>query len=118
LGGRGPIYQVKRDRNLVWANQIFDKALSHVDVVIGCTYSPAWISTLNGGDDYQSASWITKAPSIAGAPIGTVPMGLIDGLPVGLGVVAKNGEEMKLVRAMAAIEGALGIGVLRPTFIR
>ena len=45
-------------------------------------------------------------------------MGLIDGLPVGLGVVAKNGEEMKLVRAMAAIERTLGIGVLRPTFIR
>jgi amidase len=118
LGGRGPIYQVKRDRNLVWANQILDKALSDVDVVIGCTYSPAWISTLIGGDDYGSASWITKAPSIAGAPIGTVPMGLVDGLPVGLGVVAKNGEEMKLVRAMATIEGNLGIGVLHPTFIR
>jgi amidase len=87
LGGRGPIYQVKRDRNLVWANQILDKALSDVDVVIGCTYSPAWISTLNGGDDYQSASWITQAPSIARALIGTVPMGLIDGLPVGLGVL-------------------------------
>jgi amidase len=118
LGGRSPIYQVKRDRNLAWANQVLDNALSDVDVVIGCTYSPAWISTLNGGDDYQGASWITQAPSIAGAPIGTVPMGLIDGLPVGLGVVAKNGEEMKLVRAMAAIERALGIGVLHPTFIR
>lgn len=118
LGGRGSMYQVKRDRNLFWANQILDKALSDVDVVIGCTYSPAWISTLNGGDDYQSASWITQAPSIAGAPIGTVPMGLIDGLPVGLGVVAKNGEEKKLVRAMAIIERTLAIGVMHPTFIR
>ena len=118
LGGRGAIYQVKRDRNLVWANQILDKALSDVDVLIGCTYSPAWISTLSGGDNYESASWITQSPSIAGAPIGTVPMGLIDGLPVGLGVVAKNGEEKKLVRAMAIIEGTLGIGVLHPTFIR
>jgi amidase len=89
-----------------------------VDVVIGCTYSPAWISALGEGDDFSSASWITTAPSIAGSPIGTVPMGLIDGLPVGLGVVAKSGEEIKLVRAMAAIERNLGIGVLRPTFIR
>ena len=45
-------------------------------------------------------------------------MGLIDGLPVGLGVVAKNGEDLKLVRAMAAIERNLGIGVLTPTFTR
>jgi amidase len=118
LGGRGSIYQVKRDRNLAWANQILARALSDVDVVIGCTYSPAWISALGEGDDFSSASWITTAPSIAGSPIGTVPMGLIDGLPVGLGVVAKSGEEIKLVRAMAAIERNLGIGVLRPTFIR
>jgi amidase len=118
LGGRGSAYQAKRDRNLVWANRILDKGLADVDVLIGCTYSPAWISNLEGGDDYDSASWITKAPSIAGAPIGTLPMGLIEGLPVGLGVIAKNGEDLKLVRAMAAIERNLGIGVLTPTFTR
>jgi amidase len=118
MGGRGSAYQEKRYRNLLWANQILDKGLSDVDVLIGCTYSPAWISNLAGGDDYGSASWITTAPSISGAPIGTLPIGLVDGLPVGLGVIAKNGEDLKLVRAMAAIEGNLGIGVLTPTFTR
>ena len=45
-------------------------------------------------------------------------MGLVDGLPVGLGVVAARNNEVALVRAMAAIEAALGLGVLRPTFTK
>jgi amidase len=118
IGGRGPKYQMKRDRNLNWANLTLAKGLADVDVLIGCTYSPAWVSKLGQGDNYEGASWITSAPSIAGAPIGTVPMGLVNGLPVGLGVVAARNNEVALVRAMAAIERALGLGVLTPTFTR
>jgi amidase len=118
IGGRGPKYQMKRDRNLNWANMTLAKALAEVDVLIGCTYSPAWVSKLGSGDDYAGASWITTAPSIAGTPIGTVPMGLVDGLPVGLGVVAARNNEVALVRAMAAIESALGLGILTPTFTK
>ncbi|HUW78407.1 MAG TPA: amidase family protein [Candidatus Nanopelagicaceae bacterium] len=118
LGGRGLAHQEKRARNLAWANQTIHRALLDVDVVIGCTYAPAWVSKLGEGDDFSSASWISTAPSIAGAPIGTLPMGLVDGLPVGLGVVARNGEESKLLSAMAAIEHRLDIGVLQPTFNR
>ena len=118
IGGRGPKYQMKRDRNLNWAKLTLAKALADVDVLIGCTYSPAWVSKLGQGDSYEGSSWITSAPSIAGAPIGTVPMGLVDGLPVGLGVVAARINELALVRAMSAIERALGLGVLTPTFIK
>jgi amidase len=116
IGGRGPKYQMKRDRNLNWANLTLAKGLADVDVLIGCTYSPAWVSKLGHGDNYDGATWITSAPSIAGAPIGTVPMGLVNGLPVGLGVVAARNNEVALVRAMAAIERALDLGVLSPTF--
>jgi amidase len=73
---------------------------------------------LGKGDDFEGSSWITTAPSIAGTPIGTVPMGLVDGLPVGLGVVSGRNDEISLVRAMSAIESALGLGVLKPTFIK
>lgn len=118
IGGRGPKHQLKRDRNLNWANLTLAKGLADVDVLIGCTYSPAWVSKLGEGDDYSGSSWITTAPSIAGAPIGTVPMGLVDGLPVGLGVVAARNNDVALVRAMAAIEKALGLGILTPTFIK
>ena len=118
IGGRGPKYQMKRDRNLNWANTTLAKALADVDVLIGCTYSPAWVSKLGEGDTFEGSSWITTAPSIAGAPIGTVPMGLVDGLPVGLGVVAARNNEVTLVQAMSAIEKALGLGVLTPSFIK
>jgi len=118
IGGRGPKYQMKRDRNLNWAKLTLAKALADVDVLIGCSYSPAWISRLGEGDSFSGSSWITTAPSIAGAPIGAVPMGLVDGLPVALGVVAARNNEVALVRAMAAIEAALGLGVLRPTFTK
>jgi amidase len=118
IGGRGPKYQMKRDRNLNWATMTLGKALANVDVLIGCSYSPAWVSKLGEGDSFNGSSWITTAPSIAGAPIGAVPMGLVDGLPVGMGVVAARNNEVALVRAMAAIEKAMGLGVLTPTFTK
>ena len=118
LGGRARAYNRKRSRNLQWATETLDKALADVDVLIGASYSPAWESTLGKGDDYGKNSWITMAPAIAGYPIGTVPMGITEGLPVGLGVVARANGEAKLVTAMAQIESALGLGVLKPTFTK
>ena len=118
LGGRARAYNRKRARNLEWATQTLDSALNDVDVLIGATYSPAWESTLGKGDDYGQNSWITMAPAIAGYPIGTIPMGITEGLPVGLGVVAGANKEAFLVAAMAQIERTLGLGVLQPTFIK
>jgi Asp-tRNA(Asn)/Glu-tRNA(Gln) amidotransferase A subunit family amidase len=43
-------------------------------------------------------------------------MGLVGGLPVGLGVVGARNNDVAVVQAMAAIERALGLGVLKPTF--
>ena len=118
LGGRARAYNRKRSRNLLWATQTLDNALKDVDVLIGATYSPAWESTLGKGDDYGNNSWITMAPAIAGYPIGCIPMGITEGLPVGLGVVARANDEVRLVTAMAQIESALGLGVLQPTFTK
>lgn len=117
-GGRNSGYEVKRARNLAWANSLLAQGLQEVDALIGCTYGPAWLSTLGSGDDHSSASWITMPSAIAGTPIGTVPMGLVDGLPVGLGFVTGRNEEINLLRAMSAAEKALDIGVLKPTFIK
>jgi amidase len=118
LGGRARTYNRKRLRNLQWATTTLESALKDVDVLIGASYSPAWESTLGKGDDYGQNSWITMAPAIAGYPIGCMPMGITEGLPVGLGVVARANDETKLVAAMAQIERALGIGVLQPTFTK
>ena len=110
-------YLAARLRNKTWAQSTLSPCSSEVDVLIGCTYGPAWVSTLGNGDSYGSASWITMAPAVAGTPIGTIPMGLVSGLPVGLGFVAARDQEALLVTAMAQAERALGLGVLQPTFL-
>lgn len=109
-------YEYSRARNLAWANKTLDAGLANVDVLIGCTYGPSWVSSLENGDSYEGATWITSAPAIAGTPIGTIPMGIVSGLPVGLGFVSARNQESKLVSAMATAERALNLGVLRPTF--
>jgi amidase len=86
--------------------------------LIGCTYGPAWESNLETGDNFQEASWICTAPAIAGTPIGTIPMGLVSGLPVGMGFVAASNQEAKLISAMAKAERALNLGVLAPSFLK
>jgi amidase len=118
LGGRTAEYVQKRARNLAWATAALEKGLGSVDVLIGATYSPAWKSALGKGDDYSNLSWITMAPAIVGAPIGSIPMGLTDGLPVGLGVVSRKNDEHTLITAMAKIERVLDLGILRPTFLQ
>jgi len=45
-------------------------------------------------------------------------MGLVNGLPVGLGFVVARNMEHTLITAMAQAERALGLGILQPTFIR
>jgi amidase len=118
-GGRNAEYKSARERNLDWAiNQVLTPALADVDVLVGIPYAPAWISTLGHGDDFGNASWMTTAPAIAGWPLGSLPMGLVDGLPVGIGVVARANDEKGLVRAMAIIERVIDLGDFRPSFIR
>jgi amidase len=119
LGGRNGDYQKLREGNLDWAvNKVLNPAFEKFDILIGETYAPAWKSNLGGGDDYGSASWISMAPAIAGTPIGALPMGLVDGLPVAVGVVARANQEDRLVQAMALIERVLDLGILRPTFTK
>jgi len=119
LGGRNSDYQKLRSENLDWAvNKVLTPAFEKFDILIGETYAPAWKSNLGGGDDYGSASWISMAPAIAGTPIGALPMGLVDGLPVAVGVVAGANQEERLIQAMALIEKTLDLGVLKPTFLK
>ncbi len=118
-GGRNAKYTQARKRNLDWAlNKVLLPAISQVDVLIGVPYGPAWLSTLGLGDDFSKAGWMTHAPAIAGWPIGSIPMGLVDGLPIGLGITARAHDEHGLIRAMSIMEKALGFGVMRPNFIR
>lgn len=115
--GRDATYQKMRADNLIWAQGTLNKLLSNeIDLLLGCTYGPAWLSTLGKGDTFADATWITMAPAIAGTPIGTIPMGLVEGLPVGIGIVSRAHDELRLLSGMRMIEKALDLGVLQPNF--
>ena len=119
LGGRNSDYEKLRKENLDWAiNRVLNPAFAGFDILIGETYAPAWKSNLGDGDDFSSATWITMAPAIAGTPIGCLPMGLVDGLPVGVGIVSRANEEARLIAAMVKMEKVLDLGVLVPSFIK
>ena len=115
---KGHEYKEARKRNLLWAEDTLAKGLASADVLMGCTYGPAWKSDLANGDKFEGSTWITTAPAIAGTPIGTIPMGLVEGLPVGLGFVSGRNHEDRLIKAMSRAERALNIGVLTPTFVK
>jgi amidase len=115
-GGRNQKYRTARVRNLDWAiNRTLAPALSNFDVLIAPAYGPAWLATPGHGDVYVGGD-ATGASAVAGWPIGTLPMGFVEGLPIGLAVVARENDEAGLIRAMLRIEDILGLGILRPTF--
>ena len=123
-GGRaGEKYAEARARNLDWAvDQCLTPALSEVDCYIAPCYSPAWKNDLVGGGS-GSAHWsqITQAPAIAGWPIATVPMGVVDGLPVGLSIVGRPGNEATMLAVASGFESLLKLaqgGDLMPKLIQ
>jgi amidase len=123
-GGRaGEKYVEARARNVEWAvEQCLSPALSDVECFFAPCYSPAWKNDLLlGGSGGGQTSEITQAAAIAGWPIATVPMGVIDGLPVGLSIVGRPGSEATLLAVAAGFEQLLDLasdGALTPTFVR
>lgn len=111
-------YRNARTRNLNWAvTQCLEPGIDGWDVLIAPSYAPAWkIDLVNG--DQALASPVTRPAAIAGWPIACVPMGLIEGLPVGLAIIARPKAEVTLVRAAAEIERrlALPVAARRPSF--
>ena len=89
-----------------WAvDQCLTPALTGIDCFVAPCYSPAWKNDLVlGGSGSAHWSSVTEAPSIAGWPIATVPMGSVDGLPVGLSIVGRPGSETTMLAVAAGFE--------------
>jgi amidase len=76
----------------------------NLDVIIAPTGGPAWKTDLVNGDNFSLSS---SSPSArAGYPIISVPMGNIDGLPVGLSFFGRAWSEPILLEAAYAFEQA------------
>ena len=109
-GGRaGEAYAGARSRNRAWAVETcLGPALDGADVLVAAAYGPAWKSDLVvGGHAGTVSSWITTPAAIAGWPIISVPVGLVHGLPVGLAMIARPGEEWTLLAAASRVEAVV-----------
>jgi amidase len=73
-----------------------------VVALIAPTTGPAWTTDVINGDHYGGAA--STMPAIAGYPHLTVPMGFIDGLPVGMSFIAGRWQDAKVLSLGYAFE--------------
>jgi len=108
-GGRnGEAYSGARRRNLTWAIETcLLPGLEGVDVVIAPAYGPAWKSDLAVGGHPGPASVATMAPAIAGWPIMSVPIGLVQDLPIGMALLGRAYDEWTILRAAGMVESVI-----------
>ncbi len=111
-GGRASgAYGQARERNVAFARDacLGPAFASGVDVIVSPAYQPAWKSDLVHGDQVSGGGANCTPPAILGWPILTVPMGTVDGLPVGFSIVGQARSEPLLIAIGHALEGALGL---------
>jgi amidase len=84
-----------------------DAALTkdHLDALIAPTLGPAWTTDLINGDHFLGGG-VSSPPAVAGYPHITVPMGAVDGLPIGLSFVGTAWSEGRLISLAYAFEQA------------
>lgn len=97
-----------------------DKLLADnaVSFLVAPTRGPAWTTDLVHGDSSGDRSGAGYLAAIAGYPHLTVPMGGIEGLPVGLSIMGGQWEDHEVLKAGAAYEKARTAKLPAPTFAR
>ena len=85
-----------------------DAALQHhrLDAIIVPSGTPAWLIDHTNGDPRTPSDSTTMA-ACAGYPLITVPMGLLDGLPVGVTLMGTAWSDATLITIAAGIEAVL-----------
>lgn len=76
----------------------------NLDAIIAPTTGPAWKTDYTNGDSYHFGS--SSPAAISGYPNITVPMGFIDGLPIGISFFGKAWSEGPLIEIAYTFEQA------------
>ncbi|MEZ5680369.1 MAG: amidase [Erythrobacter sp.] len=87
-----------------------------VDVLIAPTTGPAWTTDLVLGDHWVGGTGAGSLAAISGYPHLTVPMGAVEGLPVGLSFMGSKWSDHELLKLGAAYERARSSELARPSF--
>ncbi|HEV8237064.1 MAG TPA: amidase [Gemmatimonadaceae bacterium] len=109
---KGPLtdskYKAARAKCLRYArNEGIDAVMNkyRLDALIAPTQGPVWLIDLVNGDGGGGGSF-TQPAAVAGYPHITVPVGLVQGLPVGLSFVGRAWSEPTLLKLAYAYEQA------------
>ncbi len=96
-----------------------DKLLAdnNVALLVAPTGGPAWSTDLVSGDRFLAIGAGSLA-AIAGYPHLTVPMGAVEGLPVGLSMMGAKWQDHAVLKAGAAYERARTAALPQPRFKR
>jgi amidase len=78
-----------------------------LDAILAPTFRRAWQIDLANGDDPMNGNGAAGPSNAAGYPHVTLPAGSVDGLPVGVSLLASAWEEPKLLRFAHALEQAI-----------
>ncbi len=112
-------YVKAREANLAAARAGgIDKLLAdhRLAFLVAPTTGPAWATDLLNGDNYPGGIGAGGLAAVAGYPHLTVPMGAVEGLPVGLSFLGAKWSDAELLKAGAAYERARSAVLREPTF--
>lgn len=98
--------------------ETLDKLLAenNVQFLVAPTRGPTWVSDLVNGDNFNGSVGFGSPSAIAGYPHLTVPMGAIEGLPVGLSIMGAKWDDHAVLKAGAAYEKARTAKLPAPRF--
>ena len=98
--------------------ETLDMLLEKHDVtfLVAPTRGPAWVSDLVVGDNFNGSIGFGSPAAIAGYPHLTVPMGHVEGLPVGISFFGAKWADHDVLRAGAAYEAFRSATLAKPTF--
>jgi amidase len=91
-------------------------AENRISFLVAPTTGPAWTTDLVNGDNYDGSIGAGSLAAIAGYPHLSVPMGAVEGLPVGLSIIAAKWQDAAVLRAGAAYERARTAPLAEPSF--
>lgn len=86
-----------------------------VTLLVAPTTGPAWPIDLVYGDNYPGSIGAGSLAAVAGYPHLSVPMGTVEGLPVGLSIMGGKWQDHQVLKAGAAYERARTIPLPAPS---
>lgn len=97
-------YQQLREGLKAAAARVMERTMAahQLTALIAPTTGPAWLTDLVRGDRIGGSA--AALPAVAGYPHVTVPMGFVDGLPVGLSIIGPAWSEATLLSLAYAFE--------------